>query len=193
MLGPNLNIPRYFKNAFSRPVPVDRATHEKFYENVGMPFLPLVERLSLVDEPSVPVYGFGYAHVRYYFEVRGRKILGAGDGWYREDDFAEAVRNRTLHHYMDSIRVPPALFDRLGQPHAALGIGAKFLELALAAPAGVDLRLDHIERAGELPGTFDRFVDRQRGMTGRDADAIFREELLGLVFVDVHGWGRSFA
>ncbi|OGW92201.1 MAG: hypothetical protein A3D28_06260 [Omnitrophica bacterium RIFCSPHIGHO2_02_FULL_63_14] len=111
MLGPNLNIPRYFKNAFSRPVPVDRATHEKFYENVGMPFLPLVERLSLVDEPSVPVYGFGYAHVRYYFEVRGRKILGAGDGWYREDDFAEAVRNRTLHHYMDSIGVRTAFIS----------------------------------------------------------------------------------
>ena len=39
--------------------------------------------------------------------------------------------------------------DRLGQPHAALGVGAKFLEPALAAAARMDLRLDHIERPGQ--------------------------------------------
>ncbi|MNH89471.1 hypothetical protein D3C73_419960 [compost metagenome] len=37
--------------------------------------------------------------------------------------------------------------DRLGQANAALGIGPKFLELALAATAGMDLALDDVERA----------------------------------------------
>jgi hypothetical protein len=38
--------------------------------------------------------------------------------------------------------------DALGEAHAALGVGRQFLELALAAAAGVDLRLDDIERPG---------------------------------------------
>ena len=42
------------------------------------------------------------------------------------------------------------LVDRMGEADAALGVGAEFLELALAAAAGVDLRLDDPQRPGEL-------------------------------------------
>ena len=40
--------------------------------------------------------------------------------------------------------------DRAGQAHAAHLAGAGFLELALAAPAGMDLRLDDPQGSAEL-------------------------------------------
>ncbi len=40
--------------------------------------------------------------------------------------------------------------DRMGEADAALGVGAEFLELALAAAAGVDLRLDDPQGPGQL-------------------------------------------
>ncbi len=42
------------------------------------------------------------------------------------------------------------LGDRLGDAHAALVAGGGFLELALAAAAGMDLALHHPDRAGKL-------------------------------------------
>ncbi len=42
------------------------------------------------------------------------------------------------------------ILDRPREPHAALGVGSEFLELALAAPAGMDLALHHIERTRQL-------------------------------------------
>jgi hypothetical protein len=55
--------------------------------------------------------------------------------------------------------------DRLGEAHTALAVGAEALETALAAAAGVDLALDHIERAGQPLGGAGGFV----GGHGREA------------------------
>ena len=57
----------------------------------------------------------------------------------------------------------------------------------LAAPAGVDLRLDHPDRAAEL---VDRSLDtlrREHGHAARHRHAERRQHLLGLIFVEVHG------
>ncbi len=77
--------------------------------------------------------------------------------------------------------------DRLGEADAALGIGVQFLELALAAAAGVDLGLHDIHRARQPLGGSDGFLDRQRGVTGGNRDPVLCEQFLGLVFVNVHG------
>ena len=79
------------------------------------------------------------------------------------------------------------IVDRLGQPHAALGAFFQLLERALAAAAGVDLRLHDIERSGQLFGAFYRFLDGHGRIAGGDADAVFGEKLFGLIFVNVHG------
>ncbi len=79
-----------------------------------------------------------------------------------------------------------------GQADATLRFGGQFLELALAAPTGVDLRLHDIERPGQLLGGFDGFIDRESGVTGGDRRAIFRQQFLRLIFVNVHGPGPSF-
>jgi len=50
----------------------------------------------------------------------------------------------------------------------------------------VDLRLDHPQRPGELLGGGDCFIDAHRRMAGRNGHAEFRQQFLGLIFVDVH-------
>ena len=81
------------------------------------------------------------------------------------------------------------LVDRMGEPDAALGAVAKFLELALAAAAGVDLRLHDPQRPGKLLRGLDRFLDAHRGIARGHRHAELREQLFGLIFVDVHGRG----
>src|SRR5690606_17591642 len=78
--------------------------------------------------------------------------------------------------------------DRERKTDTALGIWAEFLELALAAATGVDLALDHIKRARErLGGSFGLVSAEDRDAFG-DWRAIALQELLGLIFVNVHAW-----
>ena len=81
------------------------------------------------------------------------------------------------------------LADRMGEADASLGRFAELLELALAAAAGMDLRLDDPQRPRELAGRLDGFVDAHRGKAGGHRHAIFRKQVLGLIFMDVHGAG----
>src|SRR5690606_5743532 len=64
----------------------------------------------------------------------------------------------------------------------------------LAAAAGVDLRLDHPEVAVDGLGGLDRLLWRAGDAPGGNGNAVVGEQLLGLVFVEVHrssscGWG----
>jgi hypothetical protein len=61
--------------------------------------------------------------------------------------------------------------DGEGQAHAAFGVGGQFLELALAAAAGVDLRLHHIKRAGQAFSGFDRLVHGENSHALSDGGA----------------------
>ncbi|MNX96617.1 hypothetical protein D3C86_1289400 [compost metagenome] len=84
--------------------------------------------------------------------------------------------------------------DRLCQTNAALGVGAEFLELALAAAASVDLALDDVERAGKLLcGSFG-FFDLENGDAFSNRRAVALQKSLGLIFVNIHGiipvWSR---
>ncbi len=82
--------------------------------------------------------------------------------------------------------VGDGFLDREGQTHAALGVGAQFLELALAAAAGVDLRLHDVERARQLLGGGFGLVGRGDGDAVRNRGAVALEDLLGLILVNVH-------
>ena len=86
-------------------------------------------------------------------------------------------------------RVVANFVDRMGEADPALGVGAELLELALAAAARVDLRLHHPQGAGQLFGGGDRLLDAHRGMAGGHRHAELREQLLGLILVDVHRGG----
>ena len=90
---------------------------------------------------------------------------------------------RVAEHFL---RMAFNFVERKCEPHAALRICGQFLELALAASAGMDLCLDDIQRSGQLFGGSDGFLNRKRGMTVGHGDPVFLEQFLGLVFVDVH-------
>jgi hypothetical protein len=70
----------------------------------------------------------------------------------------------------------PNLLHRLRHLHAA----------ALAAAAGVDLRLHHPHLAAELLRRIDGFVDAERGEAARGRQAVLAEDFLALVLVDFH-------
>src|SRR5690606_4809167 len=81
------------------------------------------------------------------------------------------------------------LVDGLGEPDAPLLAGSRLLELALAASARMDLRLDHPDRPGKLLSRGDRLLDCESRKPLRRRHAILPEQLFGLVLVDVHWRG----
>ncbi len=78
------------------------------------------------------------------------------------------------------------LGDRLGDAHAALVAGRGFLELALAAAAGVDLALHHPDRTAQRFRGHVGVGSPQHRYPARDRHAEFVQQRLGLIFMDVH-------
>jgi len=93
-------------------------------------------------------------------------------------------RHQRVAEHVGSRRADFVLGAR--EADAALGVGAELLELALAAPAGMNLRLHDIERPGQLLRGFDRPLHAHRGKARGNRNAELREQFLGLIFVDVH-------
>ena len=78
------------------------------------------------------------------------------------------------------------LGDRLGDADAALVAGGSFLELALAAAAGMDLALHHPDRTAQrFRGNVGILRPQHRHAPG-DRHAEFVQQRLGLIFVDIH-------
>ncbi len=67
-------------------------------------------------------------------------------------------RHQRVAQHVGRVRLD--LIQIEGEANAALGFGGQFLELALAAATGMDLRLYDIKRSGQLLGGLDRFLDQ---------------------------------
>src|SRR5271170_3690831 len=85
------------------------------------------------------------------------------------------------------LRELPDLLDRFGEAYAALVAGRGLLELALAAPARVNLALDHPEGTAESLGSRLRLGGRERGPAVRYRRGECAEHRFGLIFMNVHG------
>ena len=57
---------------------------------------------------------------------------------------------------------------------------------ALAAPSGMDLRLDDPDRAAQFRGHLYRVVHRVSNTTLGYGDTVFGKQALGLIFVNIH-------
>ena len=78
-----------------------------------------------------------------------------------------------------------------------LGFGEVLRDLdaaALAAAAGVDLRLDHdaIGAVGEEPARdFECFIEGVRHLAARHGNTVLRKDVLCLIFVNFHRYVRG--
>jgi hypothetical protein len=98
-------------------------------------------------------------------------------------------RARLLRHQhvpQHRLRRRAHLHGRAGNAHAALAFGIVG-EVAGAAPAGMDLRLHHIDRAGKPRRCRLGLIRRPRHMPIQHRNPEAAQQLLGLVFMDVHG------
>ena len=109
------------------------------------------------------------------FDVQTVDLLAGIAGLRRYQRVAEHVAG-VGHHFLDG----------LGKAHAALGIGTEFLELALAATAGMNLALDHIERTRQRLRSRLGLLDLEDGHTFGNRSAEALEQSLGLIFVNIH-------
>ena len=64
---------------------------------------------------------------------------------------------------------------------------------ALAAAAGMDLRLHHPDRTAQFLGRGHRFLDREGGLARGTGAPKAAQNLLGLIFMDIHGISLSEA
>src|SRR5690606_6955524 len=80
-------------------------------------------------------------------------------------------------HAQDLASQAPDVFQALGNLHTA----------TLAAATGVDLGLDHPDRAAEFLGGSDSFVNGERRDTSWDRHTESAQDLFALVFVNLHG------
>jgi hypothetical protein len=105
------------------------------------------------------------ADVGTLFDQQPAHLLAFWAGLVRDELHAEDARCVRLH-----------LVERTCQLDAT----------ALAAPPGMDLRLDDPHRAAQRPGCRHRLVDRQTRHAARDRHAVLLEDFLALVLVDLH-------
>src|SRR3546814_2929973 len=85
-------------------------------------------------------------------------------------------KQKTAYEMRISDWVQTCALPIFGEADAALRVGTEFLELALAAAAGMDLRLHDIERPGKLLCGCNSLFDAHRGHAPGDGNAKFREQ-----------------
>ncbi len=118
--------------------------------------------------------------IRAVLDVEAVDLLAGLAGLDGDQRVAEHFARELLH-----------LVDGLGQAHAALFAGRRFLEFALAAAARVDLGFDDPERAAELLCGRLGLVGGEDRHALRDGKPELFQDGLALVFMDVHVFALS--
>src|SRR5262249_45736996 len=105
------------------------------------------------------------ADVGAFLDQQAPHLLAFGPGLVRDELHAE-----------DLLGAQPHFVERFGDLHAA----------ALAAAAGVDLRLHYPDAAAELLRRVERLVYAHRRKAARRRHAVLAQQLLALILVDFH-------
>ncbi len=91
---------------------------------------------------------------------------------------------------LDDVALDVEPQDVAGVLADGVDVGGELHTPGLAATTGVDLGLDHDRRAESL-GSGDGFVDAERDLARRGGHSVGSEELLPLVFEQIHGFVAS--
>jgi hypothetical protein len=110
-------------------------------------------------------------HLQAFFDQHASDDAPLGPGLMRDQRHAEHLDCEVL-----------GLVGRLGQLDAA----------ALAAAAGVDLRLDDHDRAAETPCNFGGLGRREGHFAARHGDAVLGQNRFRLILVDFHRGRKRF-
>ena len=100
MIGPNLNAIRYFKNNFSRAVPVDRKSYELFYSYLDLSAFELIKKLKALGIHDGTVYTFGYTHFKYYYNLEGFRVIGDYVNQFRYRDLKDSMMEGRLYSFL---------------------------------------------------------------------------------------------
>ena len=109
------------------------------------------------------------------FQIEPVDLLAFGAGLLGDQRVTQHLGDMGFH-----------FISRMRQPDATLGIRAKFLEAALAAPACMDLALHHVERAGQFTQRLVHITRRQDGHALGHGRSVIPQQRLGLIFVNIH-------
>ncbi len=110
-----------------------------------------------------------------FLDIEPIDLLAVRAGLHRDQRRAQHL----LGEFID-------LGNRFGDAHAALVAGGRFLELALATAAGVDLALHHPDRTAERFRGNVRIGGAQHRRAAGDRHPEFMQQRLGLIFMNVH-------
>lgn len=110
LLGPNLNIPSYFKNNFNRAVVVDDASYRSFYAYLGLPAVQLIDRLASLGLNGGALYTFGYDDLKYYYNLKGFRLVGDHINRFRYADMKQSLLSGSLYPFLREAGVDGAVF-----------------------------------------------------------------------------------
>src|SRR6478609_7663298 len=110
-----------------------------------------------------------------FLDIQPVDLLAVRPGLHRDQGCAQHLAGEFID-----------LGDRFGDADAALVAGGCFLELALAAAAGMNLALHHPDRTAHRLRRDIGIGSAQHRHAFRDRHAKFMQQRLGLVFVNIH-------
>jgi hypothetical protein len=100
LIGPNANALRYFKNNFNRAVVIDAASYASFYGYLGLPEMALIDRLGSLGLTGGTLYAFGYDHLKYYYNLKGFRMVGDHINRFRYSDMRDSLLKGQLYPFL---------------------------------------------------------------------------------------------
>lgn len=109
LIGPNLITLSFFKNNFSKPIPVNRKSYEAFYSYFGVESMDLIAKLGQIGLQKGTLYANGLLHLKCYYDVAGYPLIGYHVASGLRDDFQECFRKGRVYLFLKAAGVRAAL------------------------------------------------------------------------------------
>ena len=102
LIGPNLNVVRYVKSNFDKPIPLNQASWEKFYRYFNVSSMELIKKLPQMGIKKGTIYTLGYLHLKCYYEREGFSLIGYHVNSGLRYSFEESVKKGFIPLFLKS-------------------------------------------------------------------------------------------